>query len=132
MEHPEHQEALTRAEAQALLGYVEATYRSVTSSRRRIATALLAVAILFGLLCLVSAVQWASTRARIAAVEDAPLVEALGVEIPDPRPAIERGQLRLQALVWQLITIAAGAIALVFLALWALTRPPPAPAPPNM
>lgn len=123
----EPDQPLSRAEAQALLAYVEATYRSVTATRRRIATAALAVAIVFGLLCAASAIQWAATRARIAAVDDTPLVEALGVEIPDPRPALERGQLRLQALVWQLASAGTGVVTLLFAALYALLRPSAAP-----
>ena len=123
----EPDQPLSRAEAQALLSYAELTYRSMTATRRRVAMAALTVALLFALIAVGGAVQWASTQSRLAAVEDAPLVEALGVEIPDPRPAIERGQLRLQALVWQVVTLTAGASALLFGALYLLARPPTGP-----
>ena len=123
----EPDQSLTRAEAQALLQYVELTYRSVTATRRRVATAALAVAILFGLLCAISTVQWATTRSSIDAVADESLIEVVGVRIPDPRPALERTQLRLQALVWGLAASVTGAVTLLFLAVYGLARVPPPP-----
>lgn len=123
----EPDQSLTRSEAQALLAYVELTYRSVTATRRRVAAAALAVAILFGLLCAVSTVQWATHRSRISAVPDEALIDVVGVRIPDPRPALERGQLRLQSLVWGLAAAVTGAVALLFLVVYGLARVPPVP-----
>lgn len=123
----EPDQPLTRAEAQSLLSYAELTYRSMNATRRRVAMTALTIAILFGLVAVAGAVQWASARSRTAAIEDVPLADVLGVEIPDPRPAIERGQLRLQALVWQVVTLATGTSALLFFALYLLARPPTAP-----
>lgn len=123
----EPDQSLTRSEAQALLAYVEATYRSVTATRRRVAIGALAVAIVFGLLSLFSAVQWLTTRASIDDVADRPLVDVVGVEIPDPRPALERGQLRLQSMVWGFVSAGTGMVALLFGVLYLLARPPRAP-----
>ena len=121
------EQPLTRTEARALLQYAEATYRSVTASQRRIAAAALALTVVFALLCLISGVQWLQTRSRVAAVVDAPLVEALGVEIADPRPALERMQLRVQALAWGGATGATGLLALLLGAIYLVARPPAPP-----
>ncbi len=126
----EPDQPLTRAEAQALLGYVELTYRAVTATQRRIAVAALTVAVVFGLLAATAGVQWATTRSAIDEVRDEPLVDVVGVQIPDPRPALERGQLRLQSLVWGVIAAAAAAVALLSLIVFLLARPPRAPALP--
>ena len=117
---------LTREEAQQLLARTEAIYRSVTGPRRRVATAALILAGLFGVLTLVSGVQWLQTRSQVEQVVDEPLVEALGVEIPDPRPAMERARLRIQALVWGVATAGAAAVMLLFAALHLVARPPAA------
>lgn len=124
----EQDEALTRAEARALLAYADVTYRAVTSLRRRVATVALAVAVMFGVASIVSTVQWASTRSDVAAVADDPLVDVLGVQIPDPRPAIERAQLRVQMLLWGFGALATAAPALVSLAVYLIVRTPPVPA----
>lgn len=116
------EQPLTRAEAQALLQYAEATYRSVTAYRRRIATAALAMALVFGLLFLLTAAQWLSTRARVDDVADVPLIEVVGVEVPDPRPALERAQLRIQSLLWGALAGASGAAATLFVAVYLIAR----------
>jgi hypothetical protein len=118
------EQPLTRPEADALLHYVEATYRAVTAPQRRVAMAALVLAALFGVLTLIGGVQWLRTRARIDDVADKPLVEALGVAIPDPRPAMERAQLRIQALVWGVAGVAAAMLGLLFSAVYAVARPP--------
>ncbi len=118
------EQPLSRAEAQALLQYAEATYRSVTTYRRRVAAAAVALMIVFGLVCVFAAAQWLSTRSRVDDVPDRALVEALGVEIPDPRPAVERGQLRLQSLLWGVVTGAAATMTLLSLAVYLMSRPP--------
>ena len=123
----EDEQALTRAEARALLAYADVTYRSVTSLRRRVATIALAVAVLFGVLCIVSTVQWAGDRARLARVTDEALVDVLGVQVPDPRPAIERGQIRVQILLWGFGAATSGAVTLLFLAIYCVLRPPALP-----
>ena len=123
----EPSEPLTRAEARALLAYAEVTYRSVTSLRRRIATVALAIAVLFGILCVASTIQWAGTRFRLTAVADEALIDALGVQIPDPRPVIERGQLRVQMLLWGFGALTTAAITLLSLGIYAVVRPPPLP-----
>jgi hypothetical protein len=116
---------LTRTEAEALLRYAEATYRATTAWRRRLAAAAAVFAVLFGLLFLVSAAQWWITSASIDDVVDAPLVEALGVEVPDPRPALERAQLRIRALLWGLAACGTGSALLVFGGAYFVVRPPP-------
>lgn len=125
----EPDQTLTRAEAQVLLAYAERTYRSVTDVRRRLSRVALIVAVLVSILFVIALLEWLSTRAAVDDVEDRPLVEALGVEIPDPRPAVERAQLRVQAAFWGFASLVTAAAALLFLAFWALTRPSP---PPNL
>lgn len=78
---------------------------------------------LFGVLMLVSGVQWLQTRSQIEQVVDEPIVEALGVEMPDPRPAVERARLRIQSLVWAVAMVAAAAFALLFAAIHLVARP---------
>lgn len=124
----EAEEPLTRAEARALLAYADLTYRSVTSMRRKIAAMVLVLAVLFGLLCIVTAVQWAGDRSRLAAIEDRPLVDALGVQIPDPRPAFERGAVRVQMLVWGVTAAVSAVLTVLCLGVYWLVRPPPIPA----
>lgn len=121
------EEPLTRAEARVLLAYADLTYRSVTSVRRKIAVGALVLAVAFGLLCAVGASQWASDRSRLAAIEDRALVDALGVEVPDPRPAFERALLRVQMLFWGFIAAAAGGMTVLWLGVYWLVRPPPLP-----
>jgi hypothetical protein len=121
------EEPLTRAEARALLAYADLNYRAVTSVRRKVSGGALVLAAVFAVLCGVAAVQWASDRSRLAAIEDRPLVEALGVELPDPRPAIERGQVRVQMLFWGFAAGTTAGLTLLWLGVYWLLRPPPVP-----
>ena len=120
----EDEPPLSRAEAQALLRYAEATYRATTASQRRIATAALALTCLFALITLVAGVQALRIRAGVDDVADRPLVEALGVQIADPRPFMERAQLRIEAVVLGVAAAGAGLITLLCLAVFAIARPP--------
>ena len=122
------EETLTRAEARALLAYADLTYRSVTSMRRKIAGGVLVLAALFAVLCAGTAMQWADDRSRLAAIEDRTLLDALGVEVPDPRPAFERGQVRVQMFLWAFVAAVCGALSALCLAVYWLVRPPPVPA----
>ena len=119
----ETDEALTRADAQALLAYAQVTYAAVTEQRRRLATAFLAVALLFAALALLSGVKWAATVGQIDEVEDAALIDTLGVRVPDPRPAFERTELRIRAFGWGVVAAGAGLIALLAGGMFALVRP---------
>ena len=87
------------------------------------AGAALVLAGLFALLTLFSGFQWLDTKSQVADVADKPLVEALGVEIPDPRPAVERTMLRMQALVWGAATAGAATFTLLFSAVYLVARP---------
>ena len=116
-------EPITRDEAHALLQYAEATYREVTSTRRRLARVALIVTAVFALLFVVTASQWLGTRNRVDDVRDAPLAGALGVEIPDPRPALERAQLRIQALLWGSLSAVSAVAALLSFAAHVIARP---------
>lgn len=124
----EAEEPLTRAEARTLLAYADLTYRSVTSMRRKIARGALLLAAAFGLVCALGLTQWASDRSRLAAIEDRPLIEALGVEVPDPRPAFERSQVRVQMLFWGFVAASTAGMTLLWLGIYWLVRPPPLPA----
>ena len=104
------QEPLTREQGRALLEYAQLTYEAVTSYRRRVARVALAMAAIVGVMCIFSATQWLSTSNRVSEVTDETLVDTMGVRIPDPRPALERGQLRVIAALWEFVTIASGVI----------------------
>ena len=116
-------EALTRADAEALLAYAQVTYAAVTEQRRRLAKAFLAVALLFAALALLSGVKWATTASQIDEVEDAALIDTLGVRVPDPRPAFERTELRIRAFGWGVVAAGTGLIALLAAGMFALVRP---------
>lgn len=118
---------LTRADAQALLRYAQVTYGAVTEQRRRLSAAFLVLAVLFGVIALVCAVKWGSTRAQIEEVRDAALIDTLGVRVPDPRPAFERTELRIRAFGWAVFAAGSALVALVTAALYALVRPAPLP-----
>lgn len=113
----------------ALIDLTVLTYRAATEQRRRLASFLTAVTLLFGLLGLAAGYQWLQIQERVAAVEDRPLVEALGLRVPDPRPAMERTALRVRGAVYGVAAIAAAVMALLALGLRLLvapSRPPPA------
>lgn len=120
-------EPLTRAQGQALLEYAHLTYEAVTSYRRRVAKVALGMAAVVGVLCIFSASQWLSANNRLSEVPDEALIDALGVQIPDPRPGLERVQLRVIATLWEFVTVASGVITLMFVAAYALARPPREP-----
>ena len=114
-------------DTERLLRYAELTFRAVTDQRRRLAIIALSIAALFGLVTLFGGFQSLSLRSRIDAVEDATLVEAVGVEIPDPRPAIERTSLRLMAFVWGVLALASLIPTLLALLTYWVIRPPAPP-----
>ena len=120
-------EPLTHAQAEAILEYAQLTYTAVTSWRRRLASVALIMATVVGLMCAFSATRWLSTRSELADIPDEALIDVMGVEIPDPRPALERAQLRVVSLLWGFGAGLTGAITLLFLALHALARPPAGP-----
>ena len=120
-------EPLTQAQGQALLEYAQLTYEAMTAYRRRVAAVALVMATIVGLLCVFSATQWLSTRSRVADVPDEALIEAMGVRIPDPRPAMERVQLRVIAALWAFVTGTTAFVALLFLGVYAFVRPPRVP-----
>ena len=121
------EQPLTRREAEALLVYAEATHRTVTGFRRRIAAVGVVVAVTFGAISGWALLQWGSTRTQIAAVPDDPLIEGLGIRIPDPRPAVQRGELRVRSLLWAVVALGSGVVALLGLGLFLLVRPAPLP-----
>ena len=122
-----HEERPANDNTERLLRYAELTYLAVTDQRRRLAVVALSVAALFGLVTLVGGFQSLSLRSRIATVEDTTLVDAMGVQIPDPRPAIQRTELRLMAFVWGVLAIAALVPTLLALLVYMVVRPPPVP-----
>ena len=113
-----------------LLRYAQVTYAAMTEQRRRLSTALLGIAVLFGAIALLCAVKWGTTVAQIDEVRDAALIDTLGVRVPDPRPAFERAELRIRAFGWAVVAVGSGVVALVAAALYALVRP--APLPPDL
>lgn len=120
-------EPMTRADAAVLLAYSQAIHRAITEQRRRQAAVALAVTLLFGALAVWAGLQWSSTRQAVAEVPDDPLIEVLGVRIPDPRPAVQRTELRVRALLWGAGAAGATTIALLAAAAYLLVRPSPLP-----
>lgn len=110
-----------------LLRYAELTYQVVAGQRRRQAWTRLLVALVLGALAVVAGLRWADAREQARGVEDEALVEALGVSIPDPRPAIQRAELRVRAFFYGWAAVSCGSLALLSVAAWAAVRPPPAP-----
>ena len=116
-------EAIPPAQADALLRYAQATYRATTDLRRRVALITLAVAVVFGLIALWAAWHWLTASAAADAVADAAIVDVMGVRIPDPRPALERGELRVRAFGWSLVGGASALVSLFALGIYWLVRP---------
>ena len=114
-------------EVERLLAYADATYRLVTEQRRRLAAVALFVALCFLALAAAAGYGWADARAQASEVQDAALAEAFGVRIPDPRPALERLELRTRALVFGVVALTSGATGLLALGVWAIVRPSPPP-----
>jgi hypothetical protein len=110
---------------QLLLALTAANLRSSREQRRRIGAFVLAFAALCAAVALLFAGLWVATDRRADAISDRPLVriDALNVEIPDPRPSLERGTLRLRALVYGVAALASAGVGLVAAVLWVLIRP---------
>lgn len=115
--------AVSPAELERLLRYAELTYRAVTEQRRRQAVVALVVGGVFAVVTVFAGLQWQSVRSQVGEVADADLVEALGIRIPDPRPAIQRGELRLKAFVWGVVTVGALVLTVLALAVHQMVRP---------
>ena len=123
-------ESEERVHDAALLRYAEATYRAVTEQRRRQAAVALGVVLVFGLVTLIAGVQWISVRTQVDELPNDPLIEAFGVSIPDPRPAIERVELRIKAFVWGMVSITSLMLSLLAVGTYLMVRPTPlGPAP---
>jgi len=110
--------------------YAFLAYQAVTATRRRSARVAAAVAVLFAVMSLWGLARQADLRRQAAAVEDAALVEALGVRIPDPRPDIERLELRVRATAYGVVALVAALPAAAAALLWLLLRPPTPPSGP--
>lgn len=99
---------------------------AAVARRRALALARLALAaaVVLGLVALVAAVTWARLRARAAGVADEALVEAFGMRIPDPRPAVLRAELRLRSVLAGAVALVAALIGAGWLGVWMWARPP--------
>lgn len=120
---------LSAAQGAELLRYVELTYRAVTEQRRRQAAVSVALSVIFGFAGLWAGSQWLATRNRVDRIRDEPLVEMLGVQVPDPRPAFERGELRMRSMLWGMLAAAACVLSLLAIGVYLLVRLPRVPAP---
>lgn len=110
-----------------LLRYAEATYQAVTDLRRRTAWVALVLAVACLLAAAWSGLRWREANAAAAAVQDRALVEAFGVSLPDPRPSLERTELRARAFLHGSVAVGAAGLGLISLAVSALLRPAPPP-----
>lgn len=126
-------EEFTRAKARLLTEPAPTTsspdgamllYQAVTAGQRRAATLLAVVAVLFGVVALWSVGRYAALREQVDAVEDAALVDQFGVRIPDPRPAIERAELRVRSTAFGSLAVVAGLMAAGAAVGALLVRPP--------
>ena len=124
---PAGSEPITQSQAADLLRYAQLTYRAVTEQRRRIALITLVVACVFGAITLWAGSNWLSAKSAIDDVEDASIVDVMGVQIPDPRPALERGELRVRAFGWGVIGGTSLVLALLASGVYLFVRPTPLP-----
>lgn len=99
-------------------------YNLVATGLRRAVWVLAVVALLFGCVAIWSASRYASLEARADSIEEAALVEGFRVSIPDPRPTIERAQIRVRAAVFGGLAAVTGLIALGALSTALLIQPP--------
>lgn len=99
-------------------------YQAVTAGQRRAATLLAVVAVLFGVVALWSVSRYTALKEQVDAVEDAALVDRFGLRIPDPRPAIERAELRVRATAFGGLAVVVGLVAAGAAVGALLVRPP--------
>jgi hypothetical protein len=99
-------------------------YYAVTTGQRRVAWLLMVVAVLFGVVAIWSAGRYVRLQEQVDAVKDSALVERFGVRIPDPRPAIERVELRMRATAFGGLAVVAGLVAAGVAIGALLVRPP--------
>lgn len=111
--------------------WAEATYRLLHHQRRHAAGLALAITLVFGLGAVLAGFQWLNLRGDIDAIQDRQLAEGFGIEIPDPRPALQRTDLRVRAFAWGVAALWSCAVSLLALAMWSLLRPPAFPTPPT-
>lgn len=102
-------------------------YRVVTTWQRRAVWVLAVVAVLFGLVALWSFDRYLMLNEQANAVEDQALVERFGIRIPDPRPAIERAELRARASTFGGLAVVTGLVAVGAVLGTLLVRPPRSP-----
>ena len=99
-------------------------YHVVTTGQRRAVWLLAVVAALFAVVALWSTGRYVELRNEAATVKDSALVERFGVRIPDPRPAIERAELRMRASAFGAFAIVAGLVTVGMAVAALLVRPP--------
>jgi Short C-terminal domain len=99
-------------------------YQAVTVGQRRAVWLLVVVAALFGAMALWSVGRYADLRGQIDAVKDSALVDRFGVRIPDPRPTIERAELRLRATAFGGLAVVSGLVTVGATVSALLVRPP--------
>jgi hypothetical protein len=89
------------------------------------------IAVLFGLVTIWSADHYADLREQGDAVKNSALVDRFGVRIPDPRPAIERAELRMRATAFGGLAVVTGLVAAGSVVGALLVRPPNEPRAPG-
>ena len=99
-------------------------YRVVTTWQRRAAWVLAVVALSFGAVCAWSTLRTLDLRAQADAVEDVTLAQGFGIRIPDPRPTIERAELRVRSTAHGGLAAVTGLVAATALSGALLIRPP--------
>lgn len=106
-------------------------YHVATTGQRRAAWLLAFIAVLFGVVALWSLSRYAELQQQINTVQDSALVERFGVRIPDPRPAIERAELRVRATAFGGLAVVTGLVTVGAVIGALLIRPPKEPGAPG-
>lgn len=106
-------------------------YHVVTTGQRRAVWLLAVVAALFAVVALWSTGRYVELRKQVDTVKDSALVERFGVRIPDPRPAIERAELRMRATAFGGLAVVAGLVTVGMAVAALLVRPPSGSFAPN-
>ncbi|MDQ4102308.1 MAG: hypothetical protein M3186_00810, partial [Actinomycetota bacterium] len=91
---------------------------------KRVAAAMAVVALLFALVAGWSGLRYLDLNAQAEAIENAAIVQGLGLRIPDPRPTIERATLEAKATAYAGLAAATGVIALGTVVGALFIRPP--------
>ena len=99
-------------------------YRLISSWLKRVAAAMVVVALLFGVVAGWSGLRYLDIHTQAGAIHNTAIAQGFGVRIPDPRPTIERAVLEAKATAYGGLTAVTGVMALSTLLGAVFLRPP--------